>query len=52
MVLYQRDRRFQQLGKQKRQQQNEESNTGYVEDNCQNQKESHGGDYVPRAIVN
>ena len=51
MPLYERDRGFEQVGKKKGQQQNEESATRPVEDNGRDGEERHGRDNVPGTIV-
>jgi hypothetical protein len=51
MLLYQRDRGFKQVGKEKRQQQNEEGTPRHVEDSRRDHEERHGGNYIPSTIV-
>jgi hypothetical protein len=51
MQLYERDRGFEQVGKKKRQQQNQKRTARDVEDNARDREERHGRNYIPRTIV-
>jgi hypothetical protein len=52
MLLRPQHDRFEQIGKEKRQQQNEESAARQIEDGDRGQEQSYSGDHVARAIVN
>jgi hypothetical protein len=49
--LYKRDCGVEQIGKKKRQEQNEESAPGEVDNRCRSHEERRGSEYIPRAIV-
>jgi hypothetical protein len=49
--LHQRDGGSDQVGKEKREQQNEKGAARDVEDSRRQQKKRYGGDYIPRTII-
>jgi hypothetical protein len=51
MLLNERHGRFQQVGKEEREQQNEKGAARDVEDGRREQKKRYGRNYIPRTII-
>ncbi len=51
MFLYPRDSGLKQVGKEKREQQDEEGAARHIDNNHREHEERHGGDYIPSTVV-